>query len=285
MLYVIGNNIEYSGYLRDILKGLGDADALLKDKGERRGSGSSVGNCEVDTSIPFEITIRTKYYDARVPVLNATVDEYLSFGIDTKKEPRAILLFLDDKHKIEDNDELFGRLRNDFSRTDQTSCGGVLRDYHSEYKFNDDITRVCFLVKNNSNSNDADLNKLVNICNENSFELVAVSTLKDDPPDEMGDGEDCPTEYSPLSGVLRAVQALHCTIWDDIESKPTQNSEFNLDEGNVDIENSFNQFDLINSMMTSLPSEIKHLNDQERREKASKIMFDIIKHLNIDLDE
>ncbi|KAH7647081.1 hypothetical protein FG379_002772 [Cryptosporidium bovis] len=282
MLYIIGNNIKYSGYLRNILVGLEDTNSILEYKKKTKSNDSLIVDCKDNIHIPSDVIVKTKYYDAKISVLNATIDEYLSFNIDEKKKPNAILLFFDGDYNANKYDELFKKLGKDFGKTDENN---ISDDYYSDYQSNDNITRVCCLIKDKNNANNIEMSKLLNVCNEFSFELIVISEIKDVCPKNTNDSESEIIEYSPLNGIIRTIEALHCTIWDTIHRKNTHNSESNIGQSNIDIENSFNQFDLINSMMSNLSSEIKHLNDQERRGKASKIMFDIIKHLNIDFDE
>lgn len=259
MLYVIGEYELQAEFVSKLVRSLE--------------GGKKVG--EKEECLPENARINTRYYSAEIGVKFWKLREYLE-SEDLKHCPEAILLILSGSNLAAD----------DF----QSNTGKLLSVLDKRYPplSNTDITRLCCVFQNQEESMGPSLrDKLSNKCSQSSFELMIIITS-----DTLGTGSSCPPTphslrhqedddlvFSFNGGVERVTQALYCTNWSTMhkpqESTPDPEQDKNL-------ESCLDNFELLSSIMRRMTHDTKHLTDYERRKRASNLIYDIVRHLDLD---
>ncbi|KAH8584826.1 uncharacterized protein ELE39_000777 [Cryptosporidium sp. chipmunk genotype I] len=278
MLYVIGEYNKQAQFLSGLIKSLQGEYEIEGEKEE--------GTLE---KLPEKVKINTKYYTTEVQVKFWTIDEYLNLVYKDKylytsnevtapattltqiPNPEAILLLLSKK---------------DLNQNDSNSHLLSLLDkrYHPS---NNDITRICCIIFKNDEEiikEHDDLREKMNIsCNQYNYELI---TLVSDTNNIIKQDD---ILFSLNEGTKRVTQALYCTHWKTMYRRQmaTPNLENNKHHESFqyreqDLENCLDNFGFLSSMMRKMRCDIKHLSDQERKDRASNLICDLAKYLNLE---
>ncbi|CUV04283.1 unnamed protein product [Cryptosporidium hominis] len=278
MLYVIGEYYKQTKFLSSLINHL---QGKYENKEEIKEEETTLPG---ETKLPEKVKINTKYYTTEIQVQFWTINEYLALeyknkNLYTKHEiithtpilipnPEAILLIFS-KIDLNQNYHLLSLLD---------------KRYHPS---NHEITRICCIIYNNYEEiikeNDSFREKMIINCNQFNYEFIILvldtnNIIKQD--DLL---------FSFIEGTKRVTQALYCTHWKNMYKQQiaVPNLENNkhheiLQYQEQDLDNYLDNFEFLLSMMRKMTCDIKHLSDQERRERASNLICDLAKYLNLD---
>lgn len=263
MLYVIGECDLQTEFLSRLVSSL--------EGGERDG--------EKQERFPASARINTKYYSAEVGVRYWTTQEYLESEKceDCFTCPEAILLILPIKDSARDHF--------------QSNANSLLSVLDKRYPplSNTDITRLCCVFQSREDDVGPGLrDRLSNKCSQSSFELIVIN----DASDSLEAGSNCPPiqtqeheeddnlVFSFSQGIERVTQALYCTNWSTMH-KPQAAPGPDLEQ-DESLESCLDDFELFSSIMRKMTCDTKHLSDHERRERASNLIHEVVKYLNLD---
>ncbi|KAK9174523.1 Uncharacterized protein cmbei_1003280 [Cryptosporidium meleagridis] len=278
MLYIVGEYSKQTKFLSSLMSHL-------------QGNCKNYEEIKEDPILPEKVKINTKYYSAEIQVQFWTVNEYLALEYKNQNlyanhqilthspilipSPEAILLIFS-KIDFHQNFHLLSLLDE---------------RYHPS---NREITRICCIVYNNYEEaikeHDSPLReKIIINCNQFNYELILLvldTNNNNNNNNNINIIKQDDLLFSFIEGTKRVTQALYCTNWKNMHQQQ-QIAVPKLENSKHEIlqyqeQDDLDHFESLLSMMRKMTCDVKHLSDQERRERASNLICDLAKYLNLD---
>ncbi|KAF7457349.1 hypothetical protein HWI79_2056 [Cryptosporidium felis] len=277
MMHVIGEYRKYQDFLLQVIEGLGPNSHLRLGK---------------ETHALEDIEIETKYYRAKTSIAFRSVcdctDPKERARPGSGESPDAILVLLDESYleKPPPASGLLDSLEERYANRDITRLLCIFQSPDPNLTFSSGNGHKDGICEKRS--------EIESKCNSLNYELIPVSTaLSTRGYGELSsDSLDNHRSFTYCNGIQRVIQALHCTKWKAMIRKSTaclgDKHQFNgLHDSESTLEEDLllDDFQILSDLIRQLKSDGKTLTDHERRERASKLILDITRHLDKDLDE